>query len=416
MSTASPAAIDELLDRYTTQVGSGFGLIQGDVQATFGILMIISLGLSALLWALDEHQNVPAALVRKILLFGFFAWLISGWHALTLTVVNGFAALGLKAGGGHMSVGDLMAPSRVVADGLQVAFDLLKYIGRIAREGMGAGFFLHIDAILVTGLAAIGIVLAYLVLGIEIAVTIIEFYVVTLIGFVTVPFGILTQTAFMSERAIGYVISVGAKVMALALVVSIGEQIFASYVVSPEPAWEESCGLLLAALMIVMLALKLPALAAAQISGGPQLSAGSAAAGAVGLAATVGGLALAGRWAMGAGAAGSAASAASARSASRLPSGAGGSARGGSGSGPASGAAGGVAGGPSGGGTAAGARKAGSTSVVVDRARASFAAPPSTPSSVGPSGPVEDPAPEPPAGEPTAPEDWEPAPPRPRKS
>jgi type IV secretion system protein TrbL len=36
MSTASPAALDDLLSRYTTQVGSaGFGLLQGDVQADF---------------------------------------------------------------------------------------------------------------------------------------------------------------------------------------------------------------------------------------------------------------------------------------------------------------------------------------------------------------------------------------------
>jgi type IV secretion system protein TrbL len=422
MPTASPAAIDDLLDRYTAQVGSGFGLIQGDVQATFGILMIISLGLSALLWALDEHQNVPAALVRKILLFGFFAWLISGWKALTLTVINGFAALGLKAGGGALTVGELMQPSKVAIDGMKVAFELLKYIGRLASEGMGVGFFTHIDAILITAVVAIGVILAFMVLAVEIAVTIVEFYIVTLIGFVTVPFGILTQTAFMSERAIGYVVSVGAKVMALALVVSIGEQIFASYTVSAEPTWAESCGLLLAALLIVMLAFKVPAIAAAQITGGPQLSAGSAAAGAVGLAATVGGLALAGRWAMGAGAAGSAASA---RSAARLPAGGASGGPGNSGGGAPGGGTNSPGGGPSAGGTSAGGagtggRKAAATGAVVGRARASFAAPASATSSTSPSstpsGPSDDPPPEPPAGEPKAPEDWEPDPPRPRKS
>ncbi|KQV54648.1 P-type conjugative transfer protein TrbL [Caulobacter sp. Root342] len=406
MTTASPAAIDELLDRYTTQVGSGFGLIQGDVQTTFGIVMIISLGLSALLWALDEHQNVPAALVRKILLFGFFAWLISGWKALTLTVINGFAALGLKAGGGALTVGDLMQPSKVAIDGMKVAFDLLKYIGRLASEGMGVGFFTHIDAILITAVAAIGVILAFMVLAVEIAVTIVEFYIVTLIGFVTVPFGILTQTAFMSERAIGYVVAVGAKVMALALVVSIGEQIFASYTVSAEPTWAESCGLLLAALLIVMLAFKVPAIAAAQITGGPQLSAGSAAAGAVGLAATIGGAALVGRWAMGAGAA--AGSASSARSASRLPAG-GGAARGGSAGGPTGGSGGGASGG-AGSGPVAGARKAAATSAVVGRARAAYP-PPSSASR----GSFDDPPPEPPAGEPTPPDEWEPDPPRPPK-
>ncbi|MEH0196295.1 P-type conjugative transfer protein TrbL [Caulobacter sp. CCNWLY153] len=409
MSTASPAAIDDLLDRYTTQVGSGFGLIQGDVQATFGVLMTISLGVSALLWALDEHENVPAALVRKILLFGFFAWLISGWKALTLTVINGFAALGLKAGGGALSVGDLMQPSKVAIDGMKVAFELLEYIGRLASEGMGVGFFTHIDAILITAVVAIGVVLAFMVLAVEIAVTIVEFYIVTLIGFVTVPFGILTKTAFMAERAIGYVVSAGAKVMALALVVSIGEQIFTSYTVSAEPTWAESCGLLLAALLIVMLALKAPALAAAQITGGPQLSAGSAAAGAVGLAATVGGLALAGRWAMGAGAAGSAASA---RSASRLPSGGQGGGQGGGRGGSSGGS---PPGGSSGGGAAAsgGGRRAASTSAVVGRARASYAPPAraNASSAASAGGLWDDPPPEPPAGEPVAPQDGEPDPP-----
>lgn len=321
MSTASPSALDEFLARYTEQVGAGFPLLSGDVRGVFAALIVISLGLSGLLWAIDENDNIPASLIRKLLLYGFFAWLIASWHDLTLTVVNGFAALGLKAGGGALSVGDLMhSPSKVVIDGLKVAFELLKYTGRIASEGMGVGFFTHFDAILVTGLAAIGIIAAFVALGVHLAVTIIEFYIVTLIGFVTVPFGILSQTAFLSERAIGYVAAIGVKVMAMAIVISIGETLFASYTVSAEPAWGESCGLLIAALVLCMLGFRIPAIAAAQITGGPQLSAGSAASAAIGLAATVGGAALAGRWAMGAAGAslGSGAKAAAARGAAGL--------------------------------------------------------------------------------------------------
>lgn len=254
------------------------------MQGVFATLMVISIGLSALLWALDDGHNVPAALIRKILLFGFFAWLITGWRSLSLTVVNGFAALGLKAGGGGLGLADLMqAPSTIVSDGLSVAFELLKYIGRLSGEGLGTGFFTHFDAILVAAIAAVGIMLAFLILAVEIAITIIEFHIVTLIAFVTVPFGILTQTAFLSERAIGYVVSAGLKLMALALIVSIGESVFTSYTVSADPTWEEACGLLLAALVMVMLALKIPSIAAALITGGPQLSTGSAVSGAAGL-------------------------------------------------------------------------------------------------------------------------------------
>ena len=297
MQTASPSALDDFIARYTSQIGAGFGLIQGDVQATFGTLMVISLGLAALLWALDENQNVPAALIRKMLLFGFFAWLISSWHDLTLTVIKGFVDLGLKAGGGQMSAADLMnAPSKIVNDGLDVAYELLRYIGRLASEGMGVGFFAHIDTILVTAIVIVGVIVAFILLGVEVVVTVIEFYVVTLISFVMVPFGILTQTSFLAERAIGYIPSVGVKMMALALVISIGESIFTSYTLSAEPTWQESCGMLVAAIVLLMLALKIPAVAAAQITGSPQLSAGSAAASVVGIAATIGGGALAGRW------------------------------------------------------------------------------------------------------------------------
>ena len=72
----------------------GFGLIQGDVSATLATLVVISIVITALLWAIDENQNVLASLVRKVLLVGFFAWLVAQWHTLSMTVVNGFAALG----------------------------------------------------------------------------------------------------------------------------------------------------------------------------------------------------------------------------------------------------------------------------------------------------------------------------------
>jgi type IV secretion system protein TrbL len=216
------------------------------------------------------------------------------------------------------------APSNVVVDGLSAAFALVEYVGRLSREGMGTGFFAHFEAILIAAVSAVGIILAFLILAVEIAVTIIEFHLVTLIGFVLVPFGILTQTTFLSERAIGYVVSVGVKLMALALIVSIGESIFTSYIVSPDPSLEECCGLLLAALIMVMLALKIPSIASALISGGPQLSSGSAVGGAAAIAAGVGGLALAGRMAGLAGM-GAAAKAGAAQQASNIPPAAGGS-------------------------------------------------------------------------------------------
>ena len=292
MATADPAVLDDFLNKFRTQVDAGFGLIAGDVSATLGTLVVISIVITALLWAIDENQNVLASLVRKVLLVGFFAWLVSQWHSLSTTVVNGFAALGLKAGGGAMTVTTFTtSPSQIVMAGINVISGLMQYVKKISPGPIE--FFAHIDVVAMALIAAIGILIAFVILAVEIVVTIIEFHIVTLVAFVTVPFGVLTQTSFMSERAIGYVVSVGIKLMALAIVVSLGTTVFDNYTVSPDPGIGEDVGLLLAAVVMVMLALKIPSIAAALISGGPQLNAGGAVMGAAGVAAGVAGGALA---------------------------------------------------------------------------------------------------------------------------
>ena len=49
MATATPAALDEFIRRFTGQIDSGFGLIAGDVQAILATLVVISITLTAIL-------------------------------------------------------------------------------------------------------------------------------------------------------------------------------------------------------------------------------------------------------------------------------------------------------------------------------------------------------------------------------
>ena len=65
MATADPAVLDDFLEKFKNQVDAGFGLIQGDVGAVLATLVTISIVITALLWAIDENQNVLASLVRK---------------------------------------------------------------------------------------------------------------------------------------------------------------------------------------------------------------------------------------------------------------------------------------------------------------------------------------------------------------
>ncbi len=295
MASASPAALDDFIRRFVAQIDSGFGLISGDVAGVLATLVVISISVTAILWAIDETQNIFSSFVRRTLVVGLFSWVVASWHSLSSTIVNGFGQLGLKASGGGSVTGFFNAPTEAVDAGLKVATQLIQYIAQLASQNMGLGALQHIDAIICAAVAAIGILLAFIVLAIEIAVTIIEFHLVTLIGFVVVPFGVLTQTAFLAERAIGYVVSVGMKIMALGVILGIGINIFKSMTLSPEPTLTEECGFVLAALFLMMLALKVPSIAGALVSGGPQLSGGSALIGAAGVAAGVAGAGLAAR-------------------------------------------------------------------------------------------------------------------------
>src|SRR3546814_19146988 len=86
--------------------------------------------------------------------------------------------------------------------------------------------FENFAAIVILAVAAICTMLAFFILVVQLFVTIVEFRLVTLAAFVLIPFGILKQTSFLSERAFGYVVSAGLKLLTIAVIVSIGSKVF----------------------------------------------------------------------------------------------------------------------------------------------------------------------------------------------
>src|SRR3546814_8493040 len=105
------------------------------------------------------------------------------------------------------------------------------------------------------------------------------FKLVTLAGFVLVPFGLFGRTAFLADRVLGHVMATGVKVLVLAVIIGIGTMIFDEFVRefgATPPTLEEVGAIALASLTLLGLAIFGPAIAAGLISGGPQLGAGAA--------------------------------------------------------------------------------------------------------------------------------------------
>jgi type IV secretion system protein TrbL len=314
---------NDLMTVFSDTISAGFASLAGPVNGIFGLMIALVVAMTGIQWAVSSNRDALAGAFSKILLIGVFAYIINDWQGLSETIFAGFLELGLTAGGGSISSADFLNPGAVIETGWQIVKalgdapttteDPLDVIGNL------------IDAIII-GISMLGIMVAFAILALQIIVTLLEFKIVTLGGFILLPFGILSKTAFMAERPLGYVVSSGLKVLALAIVISGAQAVFAQLIPSPEPDIYEAMTILTAAIILAMLSLFAPNLAAALVSGGPALGAGALAVGglAVGGAAGVAAASVAGAGAAAAGTASKIASsskAAAGASAGKPPSG-----------------------------------------------------------------------------------------------
>jgi type IV secretion system protein TrbL len=292
--------IDHFLEVFTRYIDSGFGLLGGEVAFVATTLIVIDVTLAALFWSWGADDDILARLVKKTLFVGVFAYLIGNWNNLARIVFESFAGLGLKASGTGFTTADLLRPGRVAQTGLDAGRPLLDSISGL----MGYwSFFENFIQIACLFLAWALVLLAFFILAVQLFVTLIEFKLTTLAGFVLIPFGLFGQSAFMAERVLGNVISSGIKVLVLAVIIGIGSTLFSEFTAGfsgASPTIDQAMAIVLAALSLLGLGIFGPGIANGLVSGGPQLSAGAAvgtglaAGGAAVAAGTAGGLAVRG--------------------------------------------------------------------------------------------------------------------------
>lgn len=305
--------IDQFLEVFTSYIDSGFGLLGGEVAFIATTLIVIDVTLAALFWSWGADDDIMARLVKKTLFIGVFAYIIGNWNNLARIVFESFAGLGLKASGTGFSVEDLMRPGRVAQTGLDAGRPLLDSISNL----MGwVSFFENFIQIACLLFAWALILLAFFILAVQLFITLIEFKLTTLAGFVLIPFGLFGKSAFMAERVLGNVISSGIKVLVLAVIIGIGSTLFSQFTAgfgNQTPTIDQAMAIVLAALSLLGLGIFGPGIANGLVSAGPQLGAGAA----VGTGLAAGGMVVAGAATVGTAASGGAALASGAAAAAR---------------------------------------------------------------------------------------------------
>ncbi|NIE81120.1 P-type conjugative transfer protein TrbL [Asaia sp. As-1742] len=267
--------IDNFLAIFTQYIDSGFGLVQGDVHWLAATLIAIDITLAGLFWALAPDEDVLARLIRKTLFIGMFAFIIGNFNSLARIIYESFAALGIEAGGGHLTQAQLLQPGRLAQVGIDAGKPILTSISSLVGF---VAIFNNAIQIAVLLIAWLIVVISFFVMAIQLFVALIEFKLTTLAGFVLVPFGLFGRTAFLAEKVLGNVVSSGIKVLMLAVIVGIGSTVFGQFTsgFNNPPTINDALTLILASLTLLGLTVFGPALANGLIAGGPQLGAGSA--------------------------------------------------------------------------------------------------------------------------------------------
>lgn len=271
--TPNAGILTHLLQAFLTVFDGGWGALRPSAMSLFGILVGIELTLSGLWWAMSGDDAVKG-LIQKILLIGIFFFFIQQWQMLATTTLQSFARAGATAGNASAAPGsiDLSDPSAIVEMGFTAIQPLSDKVDAMTS---GAWTTLkNLGTLVQMGLAMIGILFSFFLLGIQCFLVYIEFYIVAILSLILLPFGVFRHTAFMAEKAFGAVIAHGIKLMVLAFVIAIAQPVLQQITMPVDFSMRDAWCTLLAAMTICFLAWHAPGMAAGLLAGAPTISAG----------------------------------------------------------------------------------------------------------------------------------------------
>ena len=273
--TPDTGTLTHLLDAFLTVFNGGWSALQPKAMSLLGILVGIELTLSGLWWAMSGDDAVKG-LIQKLLMIGIFFFFIQQWQMVTTTTMQSFARVGATAGGASNSPGSLALndPSSIVAEGLNAIQPLSDKVDSLTSGTWTA--LKNLGTIMQIGLAMIGILFSFFLLGIQCFLVYLEFYIVAILSLILLPCGVFRHTAFLAEKAFGAVLAHGIKLMVLAFVIAIAQPVLQQITVPADFSMRDAWCTLLAAMTICFLAWHAPGVAAGLLAGSPSLSAGHA--------------------------------------------------------------------------------------------------------------------------------------------
>lgn len=266
--------LTDILGSFVNGSSQGFPVIKGYAESLFRQLVIIEIVLFGIGVALNKI-DFKAEIVAKVLAVGFAQFLLFRYVWLVDSLRNGFVTAGLAAGGDHLNIAEFLDPSAYMSSGFEQVFFVLE-----GRFEDGTWHFLSTFSMV--GFFNLIVLLimffAFVAMGFQIFFAVIEFYIVTSLAIILIPFLILKSTNFLGFRAINGIISNCIKLMVLAFIASLAAPVIQELTFSTsDPTLRESVSLAVGALAMALLMWRAPTMAMAFIAGSSGLDFNSSA-------------------------------------------------------------------------------------------------------------------------------------------
>ena len=267
----SSDVLDQIVSQFQSQSGAWENGLRSLALETFGLLAIIELAAAAIRLAFRgaDFSEWLAELVNQILYLGFFLALLQNSVTWGTAIVNSFRHAGKSAAGGGMT------PSAVFAAGVDMAQAVT---GHMSWYSPASSMALLIAGLVV--LVCFALICAWMM------VALVESYVVIAASVILMAFGGSRWTKDIAIAAIRYTLSVGAKLMMMQLLVSLGTNMITGWANTFTGQNSSQVYILIGASIVLLAVTKTLPDNLQRIVGGASLSSGS---GLLGAAAAVGG-------------------------------------------------------------------------------------------------------------------------------
>lgn len=295
-STPSTGTLDQIVQAFATTSAGWVPKLEYYANGIFWILVAIDFSWHTINLALagEDFNGMVGGLLKKVMAYGFFYFVLEKADTWMPAVINSFAQIG-----GQVTGNNNLSPSSVMDQGFAA-------VGAIQNQIAQLSVFTNGPAIITLGWVEIFIVLAYAVCSGQLLVTLVEAHLAGTAAIILLGFGGSRWTLDYVQKTLGYIMGAGIKLFVIYLIIGTGMPLIDSYVSTYNASggtspFSQSLGLMMVAMVFMFLCFQVPSLAAAMLSGGPSMTLGSMmATGATTLAAGAGAVGMAGATAYGA--------------------------------------------------------------------------------------------------------------------